>query len=224
MERLSLGGPATGPSYDPPTYEASSGLQWFFNSHFASVYATLPAGVTEGDLLIGQVVAGPAGTVAALGDWTLADTRTSNIQHKIFYKIAGASEGNPLVDTDTNAAFVRISRFSNVNQTTPLDGVTATGATANATSITVPSITVATANSMVVSLVSVEDDQAQSWGGTSGSFTSRYNSGSDQNWDGSLLMGTEVMSTVGTRASISNSSTNSWNRLATSIVIRAADA
>ncbi len=127
-----------------------------------TVAITKPAGTVAGDVLV-ACLALNGSTVAATGvpaGWTPVASVTSINNPRLYgyYRVAGGSEPATYAWTLSTAVAsgAGITRYSGVNTTTPLDTAPRTAAGgAAATTGTVPGLTTATANAMVIGCMAV---------------------------------------------------------------------
>jgi hypothetical protein len=120
-----------------------------------------PAGTAAGDVLV-ACLALNGSTVAATGvpaGWTPVASVTSITNPRLYgyYRVAGALEPATYAWTLSTAVAngAGITRYSGVSTTTPLDTAPRTAAGAAATTGTVPGVTTATANAMLVGCMAV---------------------------------------------------------------------
>jgi PKD repeat protein len=123
-----------------------------------------PAGTSAGDVLV-ACVALNGGTVNGVpSGWApiAAVTSISNPHVYGYYKVAGASE--PSATWNLSASVANgggIARYSGVSNVSPLDSTPSTGASATAvTAASVPGVTTATADAMLVGCVGINSSNA----------------------------------------------------------------
>jgi PKD repeat protein len=118
-----------------------------------------PAGTSAGDVLVACMALNGGTVRVAPAGWTqiAAVTSITNPHVYGYYKVAGASE--PAATWTLSASVASgggIARYSGVNNTSPLDATTTTGASGTeVTAASVPSVTTADPNAMLVGCVGI---------------------------------------------------------------------
>lgn len=136
-----------------------------------------PSGISAGDMLIVHISAGSNISTTLPSGWTLIakDTTTTSTRIALIYKIATGSEtGNLAVTMASGTGCAIMFRYTGVDATTPLDGVTPSTAASSSTvtSVTLPSITTNTAGAWIIA-ASALNSTSQVVNTTSG-MTERY--------------------------------------------------
>lgn len=129
-------------------------------SHVEGNLLIFVAGNRE-DLPVPAIVTPPSG-YTQIGTTHTYDAGQTGIAIAVFYKIAGASEGDPTVEWNTGAArgtYAVVHVVEGADPTTPMDAVAAVGdAIADATSVTPGSITTQTDGALAISIVTQDDN------------------------------------------------------------------
>jgi transposase-like protein len=126
-----------------------------------TVRIATPAGITPGDVLV-ACLALNGGAVTGTGvptGWSPIASVTATANPHVFgyYKVAGPSEPTAYQWTLTSSVQNAggIARYSGVDTARPLDGAAKTATGAAATAGTVPGVTTATANAMVIGCMGI---------------------------------------------------------------------
>lgn len=142
----------------PSVYESASAT---------SAVIPYPSGITAGELLLATVAdSGSTAPNTNPGGWTLALAQagpSSSPSMAVWYKIATGGEGGSVTFT-TNATAGRVTgimtRWSGVDNTTPMDATPVGSNSAIATTFTMAGITTVTANAMLVHTISLNASSA----------------------------------------------------------------
>ena len=133
----------------------------FALSSGTTAVVTKPAGVVSGDVLVAFATedsSGPAVDITAPAGWTATGTNDGlGIPTKIFWRVAGGSEGASYTFGTTNSAaadgIVRIVAFTGVDNTTPIQVaasyITSTNNGGNSVTLVAPSVTATGAGALV---------------------------------------------------------------------------
>lgn len=130
-----------------------------------SITCSVPAGVTAGELLVAAVTTVNTAAIpnqtgwAKIGQGAAPSTGPSTA---LFYRVAGASEPasytfSGLASGHLTAEMVRVSGADNTN---PLDAAAVTAGATSSTTLTVPTMTTASAGALVVSALAVYSQSA----------------------------------------------------------------
>ncbi len=136
---------------------------------------TRPAGVVQGDVLVAQVTARTGGsTMSAPAGWTLVrnDSAGIQVQSAVFVRAATGSEPTSYAFGTSSGARMAggMSAYSGVSTTAPVEVHGA--ATGSGTSMSAPSVTTASANTLLLALWTSRQQAASS---TPASMTQRWN-------------------------------------------------
>ena len=121
--------------------------------------AVLPAGVLQNDLLIiHAAIASGGGDFSTPAGWSVGLLNGGVVKHSVWYKIAGASEGNATVPNSGGSTRNRAYMLAYRNiKGTPLD-VLGTEASGTSASPATASLTTSVANGLVVSFYVAQVD------------------------------------------------------------------
>src|SRR3989475_5119316 len=151
-------------------YDGASGANKCGSGGLSTLTIGRPAGVVSGDLLVAAISVRSANPSTPSG-WTLVwcgnsgsstggstCPASSTVSLAVYYKVAGASEPATYSGwTTTQKAAGVITAYYNVNTSTPINVQNGTGFTSGVTSLSTPSITTATANTMLVASFGAAD-------------------------------------------------------------------
>ncbi|MFW2390532.1 MAG: DUF4215 domain-containing protein [Polyangiales bacterium] len=147
----------------PTMFTAAANVSGYFASG-TSLAVPVPAGVTEGDLLIAQIGYNAAGTITPPAGWNLIDVTTNPskpIMQGLYWRAASASEPTHydfgLTSGKDDTAVGAIAVYRGIDLTDPIDAVGAQ-TDSGSTEVVAPSITTTTANTTLISFFSVRDD------------------------------------------------------------------
>src|SRR2546427_5138731 len=151
-------------------YDGASGGSNCLSGAFSTLTIGKPTGVVSGDLLVAAISVRSANPSTPSG-WTLVwcgnsgsstggstCPASSTVSLAVYWKVAGTSEPSTYSGwTTTQKAAGVITAYYNVNTSTPINVQNGTGYTTSVTSLSSPSITTATANTMLVASFGAAD-------------------------------------------------------------------